>query len=86
MPEDLERTELRDSLSGFIAYVPPGSLEKGRRLVTTGDQGRSRARCVTGPIERLGPVPSLAGRSPSYIVRQLRSTWATARAMDGGPR
>src|SRR4029079_3705587 len=38
MPEDLERTELRDSASGFIAYVPVGSLQKGEAL-TSGSGG-----------------------------------------------
>src|SRR6266850_3607555 len=36
MPENLERTELRDSASGFIAYVPVGSLRKGQALITNG--------------------------------------------------
>ena len=35
-PENLERTELRDSKSGFIAYVPTGSIERGRNLAATG--------------------------------------------------
>ena len=30
MPEDVPRTELRNSRSGFIAYAPPGSLRAGR--------------------------------------------------------
>src|SRR5882724_10629543 len=28
MPQDLERTELRDAASGFVAYVPAGSIRK----------------------------------------------------------
>ena len=39
VPENLERTELRDPTSGFIAYVPKGSLEKGKLLVTAGGNG-----------------------------------------------
>lgn len=73
MPEDLPRTELRDGASGFVAYVPPGSISRGERLVTTGGGGRTVA-CGTchGPdLKGLGPVPPLAGRSPSYTVRQL---------------
>jgi cytochrome c553 len=72
MPEDLERTELRDSLSGFVAYVPPGSVERGRALATEGT-GRTVACavCHGAELKGLGPVPALAGRSPSYIVRQL---------------
>ena len=37
--ENLEKTELRDPTSGFIAYVPKGSLEMGKDLVTTGGNG-----------------------------------------------
>ena len=73
-PEDAERTEvLRDPRSGFIAYVPVGSLKKGEALVTTGGNGRTVA-CASchGPnLEGLGPVPGIAGRSPSYLARQM---------------
>ena len=72
-PENLERTELRDDTSGFIAYVPPGSLKRGKTLVTTGAGGKTIV-CSTchGPnLRGLKNVPSIAGRSPSYIVRQL---------------
>ena len=73
MAEDLERTELRDDRSGFIAYVPVGSIAKGRALVTTGGNGRTQpcGVCHGDDLRGLGPVPSLAGRSPSYLVRQL---------------
>ncbi len=72
MPENLERTELRDSASGFIAYVPVGSLRKGEILITNG-AGRTTpcAICHGVGLKGLGPVPALAGRSPSYIMRQL---------------
>ena len=72
VPEDLERFEMRDSRSHFIAYVPPGSIEQGQ-LGTTGGSGKS-APCTIchGPdLNGLGPIPGLAGRSPSYLVRQL---------------
>ena len=72
-PEDFERTELRDPHSGFVAYVPPGSIKKGEVLVKTGGNGRTTecAVCHGATLEGLGPVPGIAGRSPSYIVRQL---------------
>lgn len=72
-PEDLERTELRDSASSFIAYVPPGSVKKGESLVNTGDHGKTiRCTICHGPdLKGLGNVPALAGRSPSYVVRQM---------------
>jgi cytochrome c553 len=67
---------LRNSRSGFIAYVPPGSLKKGEALVMNGvtaGGGKVTACTVCHGLDLrgLGPVPTLAGRSPSYIARQL---------------
>jgi cytochrome c553 len=72
-PENLERTELRDDNSGFIAYVPMGSVSKGKMLVTTGGAGRTApcAICHGADLRGRQNAPSIAGRSPSYIVRQL---------------
>jgi cytochrome c553 len=73
-PENNERTEvLRDPRSGFIAYAPVGSMKTGEALVKTGGSGKTvQCGICHGPnLEGLGPVPGLAGRSPSYVVRQL---------------
>jgi cytochrome c553 len=72
-PENLELTELRDDTSGFVAYVPPGSLNKGRELVTVGGNEVTMpcAMCHGPDLRGKDNVPSIAGRSPSYIVRQL---------------
>jgi cytochrome c553 len=73
-PEDAERTELlRDPHSGFIAYVPVGSIKKGEALVLRGGGGKTVAcaTCHGADLMGLGPVPGIAGRSPSYLVRQL---------------
>jgi cytochrome c553 len=79
--EDMPRTELRDAASGFIAYVPVGSIKKGEALVTTGAGGKTtRCGICHGPdLKGLGPVPPLAGRSPSYIFRQLNDIQHGAR-------
>jgi cytochrome c553 len=76
-PVNAEDTEVRrNPRSGFIAYVPPGSIKKGEALVTTGTTasgGKVTActACHGADLRGLGPVPRLAGRSPSYIARQL---------------
>jgi cytochrome c553 len=73
-PDDTEHTEnLRDPHSGFTAYVPVGSIKKGEALVTTGGGGKTTqcSVCHGADLNGLGPVPGLAGRSPSYTVRQL---------------
>jgi cytochrome c553 len=73
IPEDLHRTELRDPTSGFVAYVPMSSIEKGATLVTTGDGGRTLpcTACHGLELKGVGTIPPLAGRSTSYIIRHL---------------
>ncbi len=83
VPQDVEQAEtLRNPRSGFVAYVPPGSVEKGRDLVTTGGmrivgnqivQGKTTPCVTCHGIDLMGvaDVPPIAGRSPSYIARQM---------------
>jgi cytochrome c553 len=82
VPADVERTELRDDDSGFIAYVPEGSLKAGKWLVTTGGSGKTVAcaKCHGPGLRGSGNVPPIAGRSPSYIVRQLYDIQSGARS------
>jgi len=67
-----------------VAYVPPGSVKKGEDLVTTGGmkivggkimQGKTTACGTCHGLNLTGvvgaDVPPIAGRSPSYLVRQL---------------
>lgn len=79
-PENLERTELRDDHSGFIAYVPVGSIKKGEALANGTSSKTLRCATCHGPgLRGQGKVPALAGRSPSYIVRQLYDIQSGAR-------
>ncbi|MSO57037.1 MAG: c-type cytochrome [Acidobacteria bacterium] len=83
VPEVLEQAELlRNPRSGFVAYVPAGSIEKGKDLVTTGGmrvvgnaiiQGTTTACVTCHGLDLMGvaDVPPIAGRSPSYITRQM---------------
>jgi cytochrome c553 len=70
-PEDTE--PLRNPRSGFVAYVPPGSLMRGEELVLHGGNGKTVAcaACHGEGLKGNGGFPSLAGRSPSYLARQL---------------
>ena len=70
VPEDFKLTELRDPESGFVAYVPPGSIKRGETLT---HQGNGALPCTTchGASFKGGIGPALAGRSPSYLFRQL---------------
>lgn len=85
MPQDEEQGDtLRNPHSGWVAYVPPGSIKKGEDLVTTGGMKIVGGKIVQGKTTACGTchglnltgvvgadVPPIAGRSPSYIVRQL---------------
>jgi cytochrome c553 len=72
-PINVEGTEvLRDARSGFTVYAPVGSIKKGQALVNTGSGKTTQCgQCHGTDLKGLGPVPGLAGRSPSYLVRQL---------------
>jgi cytochrome c553 len=68
VPENAEQTEtLRNPRSSFIAYVPAGSIKKGEAIATRGQCAVCHGENLTG----IGPVPGIAGRSPSYMVRQM---------------
>ncbi|HYM02034.1 MAG TPA: c-type cytochrome [Stellaceae bacterium] len=82
VPVDAEQFEHRDSRATFIAYAPIGSIARGEALAKAAPSGASGA-CVAchGPdLRGVGLVPGVAGRSPSYIVRQLYDLQQGARA------
>jgi cytochrome c553 len=75
---ELPRHERRDDRLEYMAYVPPGSINRGKRLATTGqsssaDKGKTVV-CTTchGPkLTGTDKIPPIAGRQPSYLLRQL---------------
>jgi len=74
IPEDENIVLNRDPRSGFVAYVPKGSIAKGAALVTTGGGKTVPCAICHGPdLRGLGEVPGIAGHHPDYIVRQLWS-------------
>ncbi len=78
---DTARTSLRDSHSGYVAYVPVGSVKKGEALVTTGGGGKTvQCSLCHGPdLKGAGNVPRIAGISAIYTVRQLFDMQSGAR-------
>jgi cytochrome c553 len=84
IPEDLAQFENRDARSRFVAYVPVGSIKKGEALAAKGIDGMAtRCEACHGPgLAGLAEAPGIAGRSPSYIVRQLYDFKHGARAGD----
>ena len=85
-PDNDEQYELRDSHSTFTAYVPVGSLAKGGTLAKTGGAGTTLACgvCHGSALEGVGPIPRIAGRSPTYIVRQLYEFKTGGRSAGAG--
>jgi cytochrome c553 len=73
VPENLEQFEHRDSRSGFVAYVPVGAIKAGEALVQGAGSNTTLAcsGCHGADLRGTAIVPSIAGRSPSYLVRQL---------------
>jgi cytochrome c553 len=73
VPEDQDRARMRDPKSGFVSYVPPGSLSKGKSLVEGGGGGKTIACniCHGDGLKGLGNVPRIAGVHPIYLARQL---------------
>jgi cytochrome c553 len=72
LPENESGLRNRNSPSGSIAYVPEGSIAKGKRIVTRADEwGVTCTSCHGKTLNGRGGVPPLAGRSPTYLVRQL---------------
>lgn len=79
VPEIPDAVEImRSPHVGFVAYVPVGSVKRGSSLATTGNAGKTMACALChgadlsgGNIVGFGAVPGIAGRSPSYLMRQL---------------
>ena len=69
-PDDLAAFEARDPRVGYTAYVPPGSLARGRAVA-------ERVGC--SGCHGAGMTLWGAGRSPTYIVRQLLAFRTGAR-------
>jgi cytochrome c553 len=73
LPQDKERAESRDAHSGFVDYVPVGSIKRGEALVSTGAEGKTVpcAICHGPTLKGIAEIPSIAGRAPIYVFRQL---------------
>jgi cytochrome c553 len=71
--EHPERTDVtRDPHSGFIAYVPVGAIAKGEALATQENTKTKQCGTCHGPdLRGKGNIPGIAGRTASYLSRQL---------------
>ena len=66
----------------YTVYAPPGQLMRGKRLATTGDGGKTQicATCHLAKLKGTDKIPPIAGRSPTYLLRQLLAFRNGARA------
>ena len=85
---DVARHERHDPGVPYVTYVPRGSLARGRALAVGAAVGTTRAaspptacaRCHGADLRGVGAVPAIAGRAPSYLLRQLFAFKAGTRA------
>jgi cytochrome c553 len=81
-PADPLRVEdYRDPRQTYLVYAPPGSVAQGRTAVASGARGRSTpcATCHGAGLTGMDAAPPIAGRSPSYLARQLNDFRRRAR-------
>ncbi len=80
----MARVRKRDPAAGFIAYVPPGAVARGKAPSQTGGGGKTLpcATCHGPDLHGLANIPGTAGNHPIYIARQLFYFQSGAR---GGP-
>ncbi len=56
----------------YIAYVPPGSLARGAAIAARGSGATAACEsCHGAKLQGTDVIPPLAGRSPTYIMREL---------------
>jgi cytochrome c553 len=77
LPENTHETNiLRNPRSGFVVYAPIGSLQKGEALA------KGCRACHGADLKSGANAPPIAGRSASYIGRQLYDFQQGARSGD----
>jgi cytochrome c553 len=71
LADDVQRFVSRDARVTFTANVPVGSIQKGRELAGGKYGAASCWSCHGEKLKGTGDVPGIAGKSPTYIFRQL---------------
>lgn len=72
LPVNVAHLKMGDARSRFVAYVPAGSLARGKLLASTGAGVTTACMACHGrDLRGVSSIPPLAGRSPTYITRQL---------------
>ena len=79
IPEDAQAVRMHDPRAGFVAYAPPGAIARGEALASGADDRPACAACHGADLKGQVPAPPIAGRSTTYLVRQLYDFQSGAR-------
>ena len=72
LSDDLPRMMIGDDHVMLTDYVPPGAVERGRRVAMTGGGAGTPCQSCHGPaLAGVGPVPPISGRPAGYVARTL---------------
>ena len=71
IPDDVARFEMRDTRAPITAFVPRGSIARGRALAESGGEAGLACAACHGEGLKGGIGPRLAGHYATYLVRQL---------------
>ena len=83
---DPERHEIRDAAAEYLAYVPVGSIARGRVIATKVTKANPKpcVSCHGETLRGVKLVPPIAGHSPTYLMRQLLAFKAGTRSSKEG--
>lgn len=71
IPDTAEGAQRRNPKSNFVAYVPKGSIARGKELAEGGAGVLACHGCHGPDLRGVGLIPGIAGRDPTYAFRQL---------------
>ena len=83
VPEDDVLGERRDGHTGFVEYVPPGSVARGKALAEQAVAGITCATCHGRNLAGKGDIPGVAGRLALVMFRGLNDIAAGDRKTAG---
>ncbi|MGH8216639.1 MAG: c-type cytochrome, partial [Rhodanobacteraceae bacterium] len=71
-PVSFDDYQYHSDRTKYIAYVPSGSIARGAVIAAKGEGAAPACdSCHGANLQGAGIIPPLAGRSPTYIVREL---------------
>ena len=84
LPQSIPGAESRDPHSGFIAYVPKGSLAKGKEFVNTGGGGKTIQCAICHGTDNFVPTATLNNNGLEFPYVDLGVGGVTGVAAQNG--